>query len=80
MLTAGRPAFRTRSGACDTLSRLCVRHVRQRIVFSLAPALRSTTSAAGHPAFVRRLRCYYGTGGVSQPRQFAATIAVRVGD
>ena len=56
MLTAGRPAFRTRSGACDTLSRPCVRHVRQRIVFSLAPALRSTTSAAGHPAFVRRLR------------------------
>jgi hypothetical protein len=60
MLTAGRAAFRTRSGACDTLSRPCVRHVGQRFVFSLAPALRSTTSAAGHPAFVRRLRCYYG--------------------
>jgi hypothetical protein len=30
----------------------------QHAEVSLAPALRSTTSAAGHPAFVRWLRCY----------------------
>ena len=49
-LTAGLAAFRTRSGACDTLSRRCVRYVRYRFAFSLASALRSTTSAAGRPA------------------------------
>ena len=49
-LTAGLAAFRTRSGVCDTLSRHCVRHVRHRLAFSLAPALRSTASAAGRPA------------------------------
>src|SRR5215469_3598251 len=49
MLTAGLAAFRTRSGACDTLARPCVRHVRHRFAFSLAPALRSTASAAGRP-------------------------------
>ena len=43
-------AFRTRSGACDTLSRHCVRHVRHQFAFSLASALRSTASAAGRPA------------------------------
>ena len=49
-LTAGLAAFRTRSGACDTLSRRCVRHVRHRFAFSLASALRSTASAADRPA------------------------------
>ena len=49
-LTAGLAAFRTRSGACDTLSRHCVRYVRHRFAFSLASALCSTASAAGHPA------------------------------
>src|SRR4029077_4846199 len=33
----------------DTLSRHCVRHVRNRFAFSLASALRSTASAAGRP-------------------------------
>src|SRR5262249_17216119 len=33
-----------------TLSRPCVRHVQHRFAFSLAPALRSTASAAGRPA------------------------------
>src|ERR1700757_4634713 len=46
-LTAGLATVRTRSGACDTLSRPCVRHVRHRFAFSLASALRSTASAAG---------------------------------
>ena len=49
-LTAGLAAFRTRSGTCDTLSRHCVRHVRHRFAVSLASALCSTASAAGHPA------------------------------
>src|SRR5262249_1472825 len=40
--TASLAAFRTRSGTCDTLSRHWVRHVRHRVAFSLASALRST--------------------------------------
>src|SRR5262249_46376862 len=48
--TASLAAFRTRSGTCDTLSRHWVRHVRHRVAFSLASALRSTASAAGRPA------------------------------
>ena len=42
-------AFRTRSSACDTLSRLCARRVRCWPAFPSAPALRSTRSAAGCP-------------------------------
>src|SRR5580693_5864118 len=38
--------FRTRSSACDTLSRLCVRRVLCWPAFPLVPALRSTGSAA----------------------------------
>src|SRR5947199_5612204 len=38
--------FRMRSSACDTLSRLCVRRVLCWPAFPLAPALRSTGSAA----------------------------------
>src|SRR6201993_5385214 len=38
-LTAGLATVRTRSGACDTLSRPCVRHTRHRFAFSLASAL-----------------------------------------
>src|SRR3954465_6512572 len=38
-----------RSGACDTLSRRCVRRVRCWVAFSSAPALRSIASAAGSP-------------------------------
>src|SRR5215467_15463222 len=49
-LTAGLVAVRTRSGASDTLSRPCVRHVQHRFAFSSASALRSTASAAGRPA------------------------------
>ena len=40
-------AFRMRSSACDTLSRLCVRRVLCWPAFPLVPALRSTGSAAG---------------------------------
>ena len=43
-------AFRTRSSAWDTLSRICARRVRCWPVFPLVPALGSTTSAAGFPA------------------------------
>src|SRR5262249_31079340 len=59
---------RIRSGACDTLTRFCARHVLCWCVFPLAPALRSTdsattapadASAVGFPRFVRRLHRYY---------------------
>ena len=48
----GKPSrlCRTRSSACDTLSRLCVRRVLCWPAFPLVPALRSTGSAAGCPA------------------------------
>ena len=39
--------FRMRSSACDTLTRLCARHVLCRSAFPLVPALGSTSSAAG---------------------------------
>src|SRR5262245_18016512 len=60
---------RIRSSACDTLTRFCARHVLCWCVFPLAPALRSTDTAATTPAdasaagfvrFVRRLHRYYG--------------------
>ena len=60
---------RMRSSACDTLTRLCVRHVLCWSAFPLVPALGSTGSAAFAPAdrlrsrlfrFVRRLHSYYG--------------------
>src|SRR5438132_13814863 len=38
--------FRMRSSACDTLTRLCARHVLCWSAFPLIPALRSTGSAA----------------------------------
>jgi hypothetical protein len=38
--------FRMRSSACDTLARLCVRHVLCWPAFPLVPALRSSDSAA----------------------------------
>src|SRR5215470_13267962 len=59
---------RIRSNACDTLTRFCARHVLCWCVFPLAPALRSTDTAATTPAdasavgflrFVRRLHRYY---------------------
>src|SRR6201993_3742838 len=43
-------ACRMRSSACDTLIRLCVRHVLCWFAFPLVPALRSTDSAADHSA------------------------------
>ena len=43
-------AFRTRSSAWDTLSRICARRVLCWPVFPLVPALGSTASAAGFPA------------------------------
>ena len=36
--------FRMRSSSCDTLARLCVRHVFRWPAFPLVPALRSTKS------------------------------------
>src|SRR5438094_10414521 len=61
--------FRMRSSACDTLIRLCARHVLCWPAFPLVPALRSIDSvaadsaadfsAAGHHV-VRRLPSYYG--------------------
>ena len=42
-------ACRTRSRACDTRSRPCVRCVLCWLAFPLAPALGSTDSAAGRP-------------------------------
>ncbi len=42
-------ACRTRSSACDTRSRPCVRCVLCWLAFPLAPALGSTDSAAGRP-------------------------------
>src|SRR5439155_20297175 len=58
-----------RSGACDTLIRLCARHVLCWLAFPLVPALRSIDSAAADSAadcsaagrhIVRRLPSYYG--------------------
>ena len=46
----GNSTCRIRSSACDTLTRFCVRHVLCWSVFPLAPALRSTDSAATAPA------------------------------
>src|ERR1700720_8908 len=43
-------ACRTRSSACDTRTRLCVRCVLCSPAFLLVPALGSTGSAAGEPA------------------------------
>src|SRR5712692_2926368 len=43
-------ACRTRSSACDTLSRSCARRVLCWPAFPSVPALRSTRSAAGCPA------------------------------
>ena len=43
-------ACRTRSSACDTLSRSCARRVLCWPAFPLVPALGSTGSAAGCPA------------------------------
>ena len=43
-------ACRMRSSACDTLTRLCVRRVLCWPAFPLAPALRSTNSAADRSA------------------------------
>ena len=43
-------ACRMRPSACDTLSRFCARHVVCWFAFPLAPALRSTGSAASRPA------------------------------
>ena len=43
-------ACRMRSSACDTLSRFCARRVLCWPAFPLAPALRSTDSAAGRSA------------------------------
>src|SRR5213076_3459534 len=60
---------RMRSGACDTLIRLCARHVLCWLAFPLVPALRSIDSAAADSAadcsaagrhVVRRLPSYYG--------------------
>jgi hypothetical protein len=45
-----RAANRTRSSACDTLSRSCARRVLCWSAFPLAPTLRSAGSAAGRPA------------------------------
>src|SRR6266487_2317612 len=45
-VTAKRATFRMRSSACDTLSRLCARHVLCWSAFPLVPTLRSTSSAA----------------------------------
>src|SRR6516164_6550988 len=42
--------FRMRSSACDTPSRLCVRHVLCWSAFPLVPALGSTCSAVSCPA------------------------------
>src|SRR5262245_4676548 len=59
---------RIRSNVFDTLTRFCARHVLCWCVFPLAPALRSTDTAATTPAdasavgflrFVRRLHGYY---------------------
>lgn len=43
-------ACRTRSSACDTRARVCVRCVLCRPAFPLVPGLGSTASAAGEPA------------------------------
>ncbi len=43
-------AYRTRSSACDTLSRSCARRMLCWLAFPLVPALGSTGSAAGFPA------------------------------
>src|SRR5215472_3852172 len=53
-------------GLGTPLSRPCVRHVQHRFAFSLAPALRSTASAAGRPALVPAAR-YYLTGAGFSP-------------
>ena len=57
-------AFRTRSSAWDTLSRICVRRVRCWPVFPLVPALRSTASAAGCPALFGSFVAHMGAGPV----------------
>ena len=51
-------ALRTRSSACDTLSRFCARHVLYWFAFLPVPALRSTNSATGCPAL---FACFVAT-------------------
>ena len=51
---------RTRSSACDTRSRPCVRCVLCQLAFPSAPTLGSADSAAGCPALFSRLLSYYG--------------------
>src|SRR5271155_5346338 len=53
-------ASRMRACACDTTSRLCVRTVLCRSAFSLAPPLRSTSSAAAEAALFARFRATTG--------------------
>src|SRR5438874_13356933 len=71
-----------RSGACDTLIRLCARHVLCRLAFPLVPALRSIDSAAADSAadcsaagrhVVRRLPSYYGEVRLLVPRASSAS-------
>src|SRR5712691_6172621 len=49
-----------RACACDTASRLCVRTVRCSSAFSLAPPLRSTSSAAAEAALFARFSATSG--------------------
>src|SRR4029434_5217607 len=55
-------ASRMRACACDTASRLCVRSVLCSSAFSLAPPLRSTSSAAAEAAL---FACFLATLGES---------------
>src|SRR6202048_4341158 len=59
-LTAGLAAFRTRSGASDTLfPALCpARAASVRVLLGLRPSLHRLRCRS--PGLVRRLRCYYG--------------------
>jgi hypothetical protein len=59
-------AFRTRSSACDTRSRLCIRSVLCSLAFPLAPALCSTSSTT--PTW-RSLRCSVETGSSGRKMQ-----------
>src|SRR4029077_18839985 len=65
-------ACRTRSSACDTRTRLCVRYVLCSPAFLSVPALGSTGSAAGTPALFVGFQLLWRSV-TSHSRAFSAT-------
>ena len=64
-------ASRMRACACDTASRLCVRTVLCKSAFSLAPPLRSASSAADEATLFARFRA---VGSEEAPNEELASV------